>query len=255
MPSDDYSGTTTLSPHSICGQGTARELPIRPRSQRSSVEGTQQPSRKEVQDGEPYYASGHKRRLIQSGSSASPAPEKQSKRSKRPEPSCSTKPQQDRPFCTQNCLLGLKESRKLDENCPNVELHQQSGSVHHPITAQGLIRLIKQETFHLHGVGKIRHMLMMGWGGEPIDEAAYKQGAYKKYLNKALTPVRDLGVLHGDLSAGHILWNEELNRLMLIDFNRCRLSLPDPGKWKPKWLTEWDSLAKEKDKDYHRQHF
>ncbi|KAL3248110.1 hypothetical protein ABHI18_012163 [Aspergillus niger] len=269
MPSDDYSGTTTLSPHSICGQGTARELSIRPRSQTSSVEGTQQPSREEVQDGEPYYASGHKRRLIKSGSSASPAPEQQSKRSKRPEPSCSTNPQQDGPFCTQKCLLGLKESRKLDENCPNVELQQQSGSVHHPITAQGLIRLIKQEgydvpvflgkvnmqqTFHLHGVGKIRHMLMMGWGGEPIDEAAYKQGAYKKYLNKALTPVRDHGVLHGDLSAGHLLWNEELNRLMLIDFNRCRLSLPNPVEWKPKWLTEWDSLAKEEEKDYHRQH-
>ncbi|CAK44972.1 uncharacterized protein BO96DRAFT_375321 [Aspergillus niger CBS 101883] len=110
-----------------------------------------------------------------------------------------------------------------------------------------------QQTFHLHGVGKIRHMLMMGWGGEPIDEAAYEQGAYKKYLNKALTPIRDLGVLHGDLSAGHILWNEELNRLMLIDFNRCRLSLPDPVEWKPKWLTEWDSLAKE-EKDHHRQH-
>ncbi|GLA05248.1 hypothetical protein AnigIFM60653_005724 [Aspergillus niger] len=328
MPSDDYSGTTTLSPHSICGQGTARELSIRPRSQTSSVEGTQQPSRKEVQDGEPYYASGHKRRLIKSGSSASPAPEQQSKRSKRPEPSCSTNPQQDGPFCTQKCLLGLKESRKLDENCPNVELHQQSGSVHHPITAQGLIRLIKQEvdecldcikpmgrcglsgtplkvtcakygytvvgkgttcfmwpqlereadvyqildtiqgydvpvflgkvnmqqTFHLHGVGKLRHMLMMGWGGEPIDEAAYEQGACKKYLKKALTPVRDLGVLHGDLSAGHLLWNEELNRLMLIDFNRCRLSLLDHGEWKPKWLTECDSLAKEKEKDYHRQH-
>ncbi|RDH30794.1 hypothetical protein BDQ94DRAFT_161000 [Aspergillus welwitschiae] len=237
MPSDDYSGTTTLSPHSICGQGTARELPIRPRSQTSSVEGTQQPSREEVQDGEPYYASGHKRRLIKSGSSASPAPEQQSKRSKRPEPSCSTNPQQDRPFCTQKCLLGLKESRKLDENCPNLELHQQSGS-----------------TFHLHGVGKIRHMLMMGWGGEPINKAAYEQGAYKKYLKKALTPVRDLGVLHGDLSAGHLLWNEELNRLMLIDFNRCRLSLPNPVEWKPKWLTEWDSLAKEEEKDYHRQH-
>ncbi|RDH19272.1 hypothetical protein M747DRAFT_306435 [Aspergillus niger ATCC 13496] len=111
-----------------------------------------------------------------------------------------------------------------------------------------------QQTFHLHGVGKIRHMLMMGWGGEPIDEAAYEQGAYKKYLNKALTPIRDLGVLHGDLSAGHILWNEELNRLMLIDFNRCRLSLPDPVEWKPKWLTEWDSLAKE-EKDHHRQHY
>ncbi|GJP97076.1 hypothetical protein AlacWU_09975 [Aspergillus niger] len=122
MPSDDYSGTTTLSPHSICCQGTARELPIRPRSQTSSVEGTQQPSREEVQIGETYYASGHKCRLIQSGSSASPAPEQQSKRSKRPETSCSTNPQQDRPFCTQICLLGLKESRKLDENCPNVEL-------------------------------------------------------------------------------------------------------------------------------------
>ncbi|GKZ22428.1 hypothetical protein AbraIFM66951_004649 [Aspergillus brasiliensis] len=164
-----------------------------------------------------------------------------------PDSSSSAIPHPSRPFCTQRCLLSLKENKKLDDKCPNFALHQQgSGTAHHPTTAQGLVKLIKQEiekcldgiepmghagssgvplkitcakygytlvgkgttcflwpqlereadvyemlaplqgydvsvflgkinmkqTYDLHGVGKIRHMLVMGWGGNHVDKEA-----------------------------------------------------------------------------------
>ncbi|KAG5781817.1 hypothetical protein H9Q73_004542 [Fusarium xylarioides] len=44
-----------------------------------------------------------------------------------------------RPYCTQECILGLKRNGQLDEKCPNVALHRRTfGGTSHPIDAADL---------------------------------------------------------------------------------------------------------------------
>ncbi|KAM0554146.1 hypothetical protein ACHAPJ_006945 [Fusarium lateritium] len=51
-----------------------------------------------------------------------------------------------RPYCTQECMLGLKKNGQLDENCPNVALHRRaSGSTSHSINADDLRERIRVE--------------------------------------------------------------------------------------------------------------
>lgn len=51
-----------------------------------------------------------------------------------------------RQYCTQACLLGLKRSRELDDNCPNVRLHRSAkGGNRHPIYADTFIRLVCEQ--------------------------------------------------------------------------------------------------------------
>jgi hypothetical protein len=52
-------------------------------------------------------------------------------------------------FCTQRCLLGLREGGELDDHCPNVELHRQDqpeGGNRHLIRTDRLVQLIKTKT-------------------------------------------------------------------------------------------------------------
>lgn len=47
-------------------------------------------------------------------------------------------------FCTQRCLLGLHNSGRLDDSCPNVDLHRQGGNgIQHSINAVELMSLLK----------------------------------------------------------------------------------------------------------------
>lgn len=51
-----------------------------------------------------------------------------------------------RPYCTQECMLGLKRNGLLDEKCPNAALHRRaSRSMSHPIDAASLRKLLREE--------------------------------------------------------------------------------------------------------------
>lgn len=49
-------------------------------------------------------------------------------------------------FCTQRCLLSLRQGANLDEHCPNVKLHRhgQHGT-RHPITTETLVEMLKRQ--------------------------------------------------------------------------------------------------------------
>ncbi|QKX63985.1 uncharacterized protein TRUGW13939_11158 [Talaromyces rugulosus] len=86
-------------------------------------------------------------------------------------------------------------------------------------------------TYFLHGAGAIRHMLLMGWGGENIENVQCDrtvQGA----VSQAKEEILSLGVLHQDLRSAHILWNTELQKALIIDFRRCKLD-PLPRHMRP----------------------
>ncbi|GAO14669.1 hypothetical protein UVI_02008830 [Ustilaginoidea virens] len=51
-----------------------------------------------------------------------------------------------RPYCTQECMLGLKRNGLLDEKCPNMTLHHRaSRDMSHPIDAACLRELMQEE--------------------------------------------------------------------------------------------------------------
>jgi len=79
--------------------------------------------------------------------------------------------------------------------------------------------------YFLHGASEIRHMLLMSWGGEKIGKSEFPADLDHE-LRRSKNEIRSLGVVHGDLHDGNMLWNSELKRILIIDFDDVRL---DPG--------------------------
>ncbi|KAL4938515.1 hypothetical protein BDV06DRAFT_200776 [Aspergillus oleicola] len=82
----------------------------------------------------------------------------------------------------------------------------------------GAIDLAK--VYFLHGAGSIRHMLLMGWGGEDLSHLKPEK-TLDDAISRSLKEIRSLGVEHQDIRPENILWNAELNRALIIDFHRC----------------------------------
>ncbi|EDN10039.1 conserved hypothetical protein [Histoplasma mississippiense (nom. inval.)] len=71
----------------------------------------------------------------------------------------------------------------------------------------------------LHGAGDIRHMLLMGWAGESIENVKDKE-VLSREISRSKKEIRMLGVVHKDLRSANMLWNDELRRVLIIDFHR-----------------------------------
>ncbi|CAG8003658.1 unnamed protein product [Penicillium salamii] len=84
----------------------------------------------------------------------------------------------------------------------------------------GTIDLAK--IYFLHGAGEIRHMLVMGWGGESTTSMEPTPILLQE-IHKSNREIKALGIIHEDLRRDNILWNEELGRALIIDFHRSTL--------------------------------
>jgi hypothetical protein len=80
----------------------------------------------------------------------------------------------------------------------------------------GTIDLAK--LYFLHGAGKIRHMLVMGWGGERTAMMELTQ-QLRREIFKSNKEIRALGIIHEDLRRENVLWSGELGRALIIDFH------------------------------------
>lgn len=72
---------------------------------------------------------------------------------------------------------------------------------------------------------RIQHMTMMAWVGEQAaadGEVTHCQ--IDEQVRSTVEEIRWFGVTHGDLHGPNILWSQELERVMLIDFERSGLS-------------------------------
>lgn len=81
-------------------------------------------------DSPPDHENGQKRRRSQLPSS-SPTPQKPNPRAKRPNKQSSQRPEEEidsLDYCSQACLLGLRNEGELDDRCPNYERHRCSQS-------------------------------------------------------------------------------------------------------------------------------
>jgi hypothetical protein len=93
----------------------------------------------------------------------------------------------------------------------------------------GTIDLAK--IYFLHGAGQIRHMLIIGWGGECTATMELTQ-RLRREIHKSNKEIKALGIIHEDLRRDNVLWSEELGRALIIDFHRstlkCRPTLQRP---------------------------
>ncbi|KAI9788265.1 MAG: hypothetical protein M1816_007031 [Peltula sp. TS41687] len=211
--------------------------------------------------------------------------------------------QQQRAYCTTQCLLGLVRGLPLDERCPNVEAHRQVGSGRHALERDGLRQLVEEQLFHddddagfesldrsgwagalfrvtliSHGytfVGKgtvaplvrvlrkeahmysrldsiqgtavpvylgsvdlarifwltcsvsIEHVLLMSWGGEEAWQREQDGVMLARETRRTIKEVQQLGVYQCDVREPNLLWNEELGRVLLIDFERAKVKEAD----------------------------
>ncbi|PYI33130.1 hypothetical protein BP00DRAFT_414113 [Aspergillus indologenus CBS 114.80] len=78
------------------------------------------------------------------------------------------------------------------------------------------------QIYFLHGAGKIRHMLLMGWGGISVSHMT-RDKAIQRAISRSVKEIRSLGICHQDLRPENILWNAELKRALIIDFHRSTL--------------------------------
>lgn len=76
--------------------------------------------------------------------------------------------------------------------------------------------------YFLHGAGEIRHMLLMGWGGESIS-GLEKCATLRHEIRRSRKEIHSFGVVHEDFRPENLLWNAELQRVLIIDFHRSKL--------------------------------
>lgn len=84
----------------------------------------------------------------------------------------------------------------------------------------GTIDLAK--IYFLHGAGDIRHMLIMGWGGESTATMELTSELLDQ-IHRSIKEIKALGIVHEDLRFDNVLWNPELGRALIIDFHQCKL--------------------------------
>jgi len=76
---------------------------------------------------------------------------------------------------------------------------------------------------------RIGHILLLYFGGTSLVSKEQLEGKLTRgreladELQKTLKQIHKAGVLHRDVADRNILWNEEVGRILMIDFERSRL--------------------------------
>ncbi|RAL59461.1 hypothetical protein DID88_006578 [Monilinia fructigena] len=96
---------------------------------------------------------------------------------------------------------------------------------------------------------QIVHMMILSWAGERLDKCKVVKEIDQKNVDtmvmRSIKQIHHAGILHRDLRVPNIFWNAEVNRVMLIDFERSEVMLdlrkgaipsPNRERRKKQWL-------------------
>ena len=114
----------------------------------------------------------------------------------------------------------------------------------------GMIQLVK--IYRTECGAHISHLMLMSFAGESLWHHGRKTGDYNRYHDEMQHTLRELepyGVKHGDVNNNNMVWNEELQRVMAIDFDRADVEVAVHVPVPPKRRTEQkqgQGLAKRK---------
>ncbi|OJD09383.1 hypothetical protein ACJ73_10361 [Blastomyces percursus] len=78
-----------------------------------------------------------------------------------------------------------------------------------------------REPFITDGLDLIVHYLLLSWAGDGVEPEHFDIHRDGKRLQKELS---QYGVIHGDIRLANVVYNTELGRPMLIDFDQARLN-------------------------------
>ncbi|KAK2733728.1 hypothetical protein FQN57_001955 [Myotisia sp. PD_48] len=84
---------------------------------------------------------------------------------------------------------------------------------------------LRESVYFLRADCIIIHMSLMAWGGTCLTkiESLAKRVGFKDQIKKAQEELLSAGVEHMDLEERNMLWNEEVQRVMIIDFGRVKV--------------------------------
>ena len=101
-------------------------------------------------------------------------------------------------------------------------------------------------TYRLHGAGAIKHMLLMAWGGKHLTREQTKSKTILRAITRSRHDIEALGIEHCDIRPENLLWSEELQRVLFIDFHRVKLIDQRIGSLKRTSETTRDHVVKRK---------
>ena len=96
------------------------------------------------------------------------------------------------------------------------------------------------KVYYLDFKVRIVHFLLMSWAGEAAayDATAITSKDFKEEIRLSENEMCQRGVIHGDVRGPNILWNRELGRVMLVDFERSTMLDQGPPKRKSEALVD-----------------
>ncbi|KMU78641.1 hypothetical protein CISG_01681 [Coccidioides immitis RMSCC 3703] len=187
----------------------------------SSEEGPPSPSPKHS------YRSGRRQALMSPGTRSDKKPNS-SRRGQQP---VQQRVINNRPFCTQKCLLGLANGGPVDETCPNFEHH---GPEH--ISQQEFQQLIREQLAKDRGPdadcvplyisGALGSLFKpKAWRALILTDSSMRtRSTIASDLSRATyKEMHKLGVLHCDAAPRNVLHDKHTGTVMIVDFERSEL--------------------------------
>ncbi|KAF2863423.1 hypothetical protein K470DRAFT_255125 [Piedraia hortae CBS 480.64] len=86
----------------------------------------------------------------------------------------------------------------------------------------GTMYLNPGQRYFLHGVGEISRFLLLAWGGRELTREEW-YGSKRKKVKYATQIMEAYGIEHNSLKCSNALWNDELKKVLLIDFHRSEM--------------------------------
>lgn len=153
--------------------------------------------------------------------------------------------------------------RDLEHEAAIYQRLQAIQGIHVPVFLGAIdLRSMDRIYYYDHRVYVI-HMTFLSWGGHDLDPTETAGGADEQLQGKAmqsLHAIHQQGVVHKDVRTANMLFNAEVNGVMMIDFERALLLEPPrrplgqlvPNKRRRKPETGDGSSSKSVEKSSHR---